>query len=383
MKKIGILTLYYNNFNMGGLLQAYALQKTLELAGFDTEQISFDFTWHYGKGGKAKKLLKEFRNFLGITSEKKIDDDFQIRMQKFQEFMEAIPHSKRIYYATSEFAEKYDAVVVGSDQVWAEWLPEGALKVFLLSSPKMDGKRYSYAVSLGMDVLSSNMQRVLSVSLSAFNNISVRESSNKAALQKILPNKNISNNLDPTLLLSESEWHKLAKNPQYKKPYLFCYFLGKSKLYRDAAIRLAKKMKLHIVSIPYAKDHKKEGFDDSFGDYIDYSCGPMEFIGWISSAEAVLTDSFHATVFSCQFRKRFLTLSRKNEMGVASMNKRITDFLDIFELSDHYLSIDSLDKLFYIKNPNYELFNKKIAVLRATSLEYLITTLNKELSSNK
>lgn len=379
MKKIGVLTLYYNNFNMGGLLQAYALQKILELTGFDTEQISFDFTWHYGNGGKVKKLLKEFRNFLGITSEKKVDNDFQIRMQKFQEFMETIPHSKRIYYATSEFAKKYDAVVVGSDQVWAEWLPKGALKVFLLSSPKMNGKRYSYAVSLGMDVLSANMQRLFAVSLSTFENISVRESSNKAVLQKKLPNKNISNNLDPTLLLGESEWYKLAKKPQYKKPYLFCYFLGKNKSYRDAATRLAKEMKLHIVSIPYAKDHKKEGFDDSFGDYIDYSCGPMEFIGWISSAEAVLTDSFHATVFSCQFRKRFLALSRKNELGITSMNKRITDFLDLFELSDHYLGIDSLNNLSYIEKPNYELYNKKISVLRDKSLEYLITTLNKGL----
>ena len=62
MKKIGVLTLYYNNYNLGGLLQAYALQKFLQSSDFETEQISFDFSWHYGNGGKAKILFKEFRN---------------------------------------------------------------------------------------------------------------------------------------------------------------------------------------------------------------------------------------------------------------------------------------------------------------------------------
>ena len=32
-RKIAILTLYYRNYNSGGQLQAYALQKVLEKAG--------------------------------------------------------------------------------------------------------------------------------------------------------------------------------------------------------------------------------------------------------------------------------------------------------------------------------------------------------------
>jgi hypothetical protein len=43
---IGIITLYYNNYNIGGLLQAYALQKTLEDNGIESEQLS---VWHYKK----------------------------------------------------------------------------------------------------------------------------------------------------------------------------------------------------------------------------------------------------------------------------------------------------------------------------------------------
>lgn len=376
MKKIGILTLYYNNFNMGGLLQAYALQRFLQLSGFETEQISFDFTWHYGNGGKGRRLFREFKNSLGCKKRKEVESVFKVRIQKFQKFIEFIPHSKRIYYDVSEFASKYDAVLVGSDQVWASWLPKGALHTFLLASPKLNGKRYSYAVSLGMDVLSDGMEKQFKTALPTFENISVRETSSRNILERILQDKKLSTNLDPTLLLDELNWKKMEKRPKYESPYLLCYFLGKDKDYRKVATELAKKMGLHVVSIPYAKDHKREGFDDSFGDYADYECGPEEFIGWIDSAEAVLTDSFHATVFSCQFRKKFLTVSRKTEVGVQSMNRRLTDFLGSFGLLDRYMEIDSIKELSNMKDVDFKQYNEKIGMLRAESQKYLLNLLN-------
>lgn len=41
MNKIGIITLYHNNRNYGGLLQAYALQKEVESMGYDCEVIDY------------------------------------------------------------------------------------------------------------------------------------------------------------------------------------------------------------------------------------------------------------------------------------------------------------------------------------------------------
>lgn len=41
MNKIGIITLYHNNRNYGGLLQAYALQKEVESMGYDCEVINY------------------------------------------------------------------------------------------------------------------------------------------------------------------------------------------------------------------------------------------------------------------------------------------------------------------------------------------------------
>jgi len=41
--KVGIITLYYKNYNFGGLLQAYALQQALSKKGFDCKQITYDY----------------------------------------------------------------------------------------------------------------------------------------------------------------------------------------------------------------------------------------------------------------------------------------------------------------------------------------------------
>ena len=40
--KIGIITFYNGNINHGGMLQAYALQRTIENLGYDCEQICLD-----------------------------------------------------------------------------------------------------------------------------------------------------------------------------------------------------------------------------------------------------------------------------------------------------------------------------------------------------
>ena len=41
MKKVGIISLYYNSKNYGGLLQAYALNKYISELGYDSELISY------------------------------------------------------------------------------------------------------------------------------------------------------------------------------------------------------------------------------------------------------------------------------------------------------------------------------------------------------
>ena len=57
--------------------------------------------------------------------------------------------------------------------------------------------------------------------------------------------------------------------------------------------------------MPYIKDNYVEGYEDDFGDIKDISSGPSQFIHLIKNAEVVLTDSFHASVFSLQYHIPF------------------------------------------------------------------------------
>ena len=108
---IGIITLYYNNYNIGGLLQAYALQKTLEDNGIESEQLS---VWHYKKESvsfsrkltsKAIRMIKNPAAEIKATKHNRemewrknvISADIEKRQKHMRDFMQEIPHSSQIY----------------------------------------------------------------------------------------------------------------------------------------------------------------------------------------------------------------------------------------------------------------------------------------------
>ena len=65
--------------------------------------------------------------------------------------------------------------------------------------------------------------------------------------------------------------------------------------------------------------------------------GPLEFIGYIASADLVITDSFHGTVFS-------IIMGCKNFFSyIKPGNKRscrITDLLETYHLQNHLLNVN-------------------------------------------
>ena len=73
-RKIGIVTMYHNSINYGGVLQAYALAKFLNDQGYDAEQIRFvpELTelqkikrlFHRGVKRAIKDVLKNARWFV-------------------------------------------------------------------------------------------------------------------------------------------------------------------------------------------------------------------------------------------------------------------------------------------------------------------------------
>lgn len=91
-----------------------------------------------------------------------------------------------------------------------------------------------------------------------------------------------------------------------KEPYLFCYFLGNNPEQREFVKRFKDKTGYKIVQLQHCDEYIKS--DVEFPDYTPYNVGPAEFVQLIRDAEYVFTDSFHASVFSLLYEKRFLLL---------------------------------------------------------------------------
>ena len=364
--KIGILTLYSNNTNMGGQLQAYALATALGRYCHSVEQISFDYLKYYTSNNPTKSNgLKEI---IWLLRSIKKEPAFWERILRFRCFQHRIKHSSKHYLLN--YCQDYDCIVVGSDQVWGEWLPPRALELFLLKDCDSSCKKYSYAASIGSDFISENHLEILKQSLTRFDCLSVREVSAAKQLKKTLPNKEILVHIDPTLLLTATEWDKLQKPAKHPQKYIFCYFLGKERSYREYATIFAKHFHLPIVTMPYIKDNNVEGYDDDFGDIRDISSGPSQFIHLIKNAEVVLTDSFHASVFSLQYHISFYTMARINH-EINSSNTRMTDLLSSFAMSDRYISAEQLADIRVYDDICFDKFEKYIINLRREANNYL------------
>ncbi len=371
-KKIGILTLYFCNFNMGGLLQAYALQQTLNKLGYDAEQISFDYKKHYVVGNSLKSKIKNsvFGKMIVTVRRWTRTGKFVVRNERFNQFMKQIPHSRQLFHSDEEFSELYDAIVVGSDQVWGDWLDEKTLNCFLLGNVNDSKKKYSYAASVGTDKMNQQLKDVYINALKTFQHVSVREDSTKSELETILPEVNVTVNIDPTLLLTANEWSQLIRKPYRKDKYIFCYFLGDDLEHRAETAKAARKYNLPIATLQYINNSYVTGYDDDFGDYKDCVSGPVEFLSAIKNAEVVITDSFHATLFATQFHKCFYVLSRVDK-GVSHTNVRMKDFLKKFGMEDRFISANELQNTDLLKPVDFSGFDCNISDLRLQAYEYL------------
>ena len=329
--KIGILTLYYNNHNFGGQLQAYALCTYLNrIKGVDCEQIAYDY-----KEKKRPSVKSRLFSMYSIFFHPKIMIGLKKRKKKFEVFEEAIPHSEVASTVTEleHIIEKYDYVFTGSDQVWN---PEYAGGAFYLSGVPSE-KRCAYAASFGKDQLTEGVLTNEPVqTLKKYQFMSVRESTAKQILEQH-GIKDVAMVCDPTLLLKNEEWKRYIAQiePITKEKYAFVYFLGNNKAMRDEVKRKIQSTNLKIVAIPHIHfTYQKR--DKGFVDIEVYDAGPWEFLRLIHDAEVVVTDSFHCTLFSILFRKNFWTLSRNGKTDSGSTNGRMYTLLEKAGLIDRY-----------------------------------------------
>ncbi len=336
--KIGIVTILKTN-NYGAELQAFALQYKLQKLGFNAEIIDFLFykNTNFIRTRRAKPfvkigLRKWLKEFLNPFAERLMAFPHRVakkaRDLRFIHFHET--HSRfspRTFRSVDELYNtklSYDVYLVGSDQVWNPFSNINLEPYFLTFAPK-GKKRISYASSFGVSIIPEDAQPIYQELLNNLDHISVREAQGVNLVQG-LTGRSAQHVLDPTLLLDDSEWGKVASFSFETSDYLLLYVLSSS----DYATQLAKKIAadLDLTLVRICKNAVRQDADDSIINIID--AGPAEFVGLFMNASFIITNSFHGTAFSVNFEKPFYTILPQHK----SNNSRQEGLLSSLGLSN-------------------------------------------------
>lgn len=353
--KIGIITIH-NSPNYGACLQSFALYKYLKQQGHDVEIIdlhrpvayrdyvpSKKYVAYRRKKQSKKNCVKSMvRSLFGIKP--KVSNLYsEAALSKFTEFNSVIKLSRPYRGIDELYANppKYDLYISGSDQLWNPTQIYCLEPYFLTFVPQGQGKKISFATSIGITELRENEENDFKTWLDSYDSICVREKQAQSLLQKLLPHKHIEQVADPTFLLSPDYWKSIAVMPA-QKGYILVFTLQYNPTIINYCRKLGNESGLNIVVLGQIQPDCPDGSYESVKD-----AGPKEFLGYIANAEMVITDSFHCTVFSLILgAKNFYTyISPDNNRG-----SRIIDLLETYNLNDHFLNVDLNDDYYLLSS---------------------------------
>ncbi len=302
--KVGIIT-FHNAHNCGAALQVYAMQTLLSRYGHDCEVINY----------RVSRIDRSYE----VCSNK--------RKQRFEDFMSTKLKLSRRFNSLNElqqFDHPYDVILSGSDQIWNSSILGGLNSAYFCNFGRKDAKRIIYGASLGTSLLNSTDEFLLRYYLRYPDSISVREAS-ALPLLRPLTDKKIETVLDPTLLLSSEDYRPLIASSPLHDPYIYLHYVHHTGE-NPALDRAARELSV-LTGLPILKNRAFSRFEHELSSCQDN--GPEEFLGTLDHASYVVTDSFHATVFSILFNKKFLTVAP------VKRPERLIELLDLLKLSSH------------------------------------------------
>lgn len=380
-KKVA-LAINYDYHDYGGMLQAFATQRALMKIGVDSEAIDFDCL----KGDINKRKWKYFlSNILDVTIVKekgrviakkirtRLNEDLKEKLAErdaaFDIFCKERFKVSRKFGSWKELTDgcrMYDAVIVGSDQLW---LPSNVMgDYYTLNFVPGDVKKIAYATSFGIGVVPEKMKRQYAYYLSRIECLSARESSGQEIIRTCI-GRDVPLVCDPTMLLEREDWSEIATDKRIvEDDYVFCYFMGDNPEQREFVKRLAKKKGLKIVALLHLDQYIAA--DEDYVDYAPYNISPADFVNLVKNANYVCTDSFHGTVFSIIFSKIFFTFKRFNKKASLSTNTRLTSLLNRLGLNERlYTGEEAVDGDLDICD--YEQVQQNLTAFRTDSFNYL------------
>lgn len=331
-RMLGVCIKYFHE-NYGGMLQAFATVRMLEERNIAYELIRYEKRRSMPEkiqslprllnGVLLNDKYEAFKKNLGKKKHPEFARNDAIRMEAFRRFKEAsftrLSPVFEGYQDLCRGAERYSAVMTGSDQLWSPaGLPTNYYNLMFVPEHI---RKISYASSFGVSQVPWYQKKRTAQFLNRLDFISMRENRGSEIVKK-LTGKQVPVILDPVFQFDRAGWEKLIPvESLISGPYIFAYFLGDNPEYRRAVRELGRKTKCKIVALRHLDQYVES--DENFGASAPYDIGPAEFLNLIRGAEYVCTDSFHGTCFSIIHQKKFLVFNRYSDGAKTSKNSRI------------------------------------------------------------
>lgn len=333
--------------NCGSLLQAYALKKMLQQCGstvsfLDIEQNAQDnqlrnkqeLCFAESRKGVLVKLSRLDRYALNRLRIKRLAREQDAIFEEFRQ--QALGMNESVN------EEHFDCCVIGSDEVFncmtkAPW----GFTSQLFGNVRQADRVITYAASCGAttyeDVPAAVAEKIQDTfrGVSAF---SVRDENTRTFVSRLTEKEPVVH-FDPVVVGDfEQEMDGAMLPESFPKRYCIVYSYY-NRISDKAQIRAIKdfcrKHQLEIVALGAPQMWIK--------NYLPLH--PFQMLKAFQNAEFVITDTFHGTIFSAKFSKKFAVMTRP------SNENKLADLIERLHLQEHRIeSMEQLEKVFASKH---------------------------------
>lgn len=344
-KNIALLNYHWENVNFGALLTAFALNRFLNIKGYNAQNINYIPHFPWIKEEEPNEFFDEFRRkYLPMTKE-------YLNIENLKELNESFKH-----------------FIVGSDQVWRYEFIKDDLKAFFFDFALNDKNLISCAASFGTENIEQECKEnneVFKSYLQTFNSISIREESGIEYCKK--NNINATCIIDPVFFITKDEWINIINSNNTEKTPNDAVFYTIDETFEPEIVNSINqnKTKLGIESIKN----------------ITFNTSVENWLYQIKNCKYFITDSFHGICFAIIFNKQFICVNKNLKTST-----RMLHLLNTLNIKNRlYSSFEDVDIESILKEPiNYEYVNKKLGELSKKSSDWLLNAIeNPTKNSNK